>query len=125
MCLCTIAEKAFVLPNGTNKIFFGNLLCEKYFGCLRLFSVMKGNEAVGVALIFIDKNNQILGNYWWGVLPKYQGLGLETSLVYHIIEQAKACKLRFAVAQCLNTSRRLAESLGFSSFGQIYTYKSS
>ncbi len=116
----SISDEAFGLDFGTNYLFFSkiNRLLSPD-STIELYLHHEGDKPVGATLLYFPKHSKIAGTYWWGVRKDYTHQGIGSHMVENMISISQEKGYKYLVAQCLDTSAGLANSIGFDKYSSI------
>ena len=101
----------------SSKEFFKNMQSDH----TTYYLAYHNSKPIGCGLLFTGSDG-VAGNYWGAVLPDYRCKGVCSMLALKRLERAKALGYSHVIAQCMDTSTRLYQKLGFEKVSEFEFY---
>lgn len=127
---CAIIDEAFGLQEGDSLKVYGPamdyVLSSETRHPLYILYEKHTQDSVSVAMLHLPEDkDQPAGHFSWGTRVPYRGKGAMSFLVQQMLHVAADHGYKRSVAQCYDTSLRLAQNMGFQPEGVLDIYANS
>lgn len=127
---CAMIDEAFRLPKGDALKVYGPainyVLSSETRHPLYILYEAQTQEPVSIAMLYLPEDkDEPAGHFCWGTRAHYRKKGAMSFLIQKMLHVAADKGYKRSVAQCYETSLRLAQRLGFQTQGILDVYANS